>query len=1378
MGARRLLLAGAVTRYPLAPELDRPELTQDVERMCTLLRDDFGYAHQPVLPPDPTGEQLRHALRDFAVDGDRRDDDYVLLYLAGHGDVVDGGQHVLLPSDHRPGDPLGRGVKTVYLTEWLLEQTRIKRLMVILDCCYAGQGGKDLATAAIGGWDGQGSLVVVTSTRPRQAAQAGVFTQAFARAVRNEDRAVGGFTAPALSVPSLVDRIRHDVQVPGFQTPVPLQYGVAHDLEFLPNPHYRPSLVDLDVETQERLYRQQHEHLETRFLPATQWFTGRHRALRQLTGWLADPSDRRLHVVTGDPDSGKTAVLGLLAALSDPDRRPGVPRRGLPEQLPPPRAIDVAVYAGTMTTVEVLTAIGAGAAIRIDPGLNSSEQLRRLVTALRDRPRDEKPLTVLVDALDEAAEPQALAQRLDHLLRLLGKDDGGLRLLLGTRRHLLEHLHPSAEVIDLDDSTHADLDSTRAYARTVLLQSHAGSPYRQSPEELLLAVAEAVAAAAGPSFLIARILAQYLAARAEPADPTDEGWRRSLPRTAGDAMSRDLTSRLGDQLAARARELLLPLAYAQGAGLPREEGIWARLVDALHPGPGITDDSELTWLRRQAGSYFKEANGSLYRLFHQSLVEHLLQGRDAAADQAAIARTLIDCVPPAAQHRRGWPSAHTYIHTHLAAHAVQGHLLDILLADPDYLLTATRAPLLAILRHADSDEAKAAANAYRRAALHLSDNPAAERASYLELAAHCSGTHHLAKAIAAHHPHRPWSTRWARWQPIHPHLTLTGHTGFVYALAMARLEARPVAVSAGGDGVVQVWDLDVGSPVGAPFTGHTGAVYAVAVARSEGHSVVVSAGADGAVRVWDLATRVPLGAPFTGYGCAVYAVAVAELEGRTVVVSAGVDGVVWVWDLEAGSPVGAPFTDHTGSVYALAVAELDGRPVVVSAGTDGAVRVWDLATRALIGDPFTTIGGTVNAVTVTRLEDRAVVVSVDAVGVVWVWDLATRAPVGEPFTGHRTWVRALAVAHLDGRPVVVSGDIADRTAWVWDLATREPVGKPFTGHTSGLRALAVAELDGRPVVVSAGDDRTVRIWDLDASNPVDDSFTGSTSGVRAVTVARMKGRPVVVSVDADRVLRIWDVHAGDVVEEPVTGHNGTAHAVAVAELQDRAVVVSGDARVRVWELATGGPIGIPVTAHKGGVRALAVTELDGRPVVVTAGHDRTIQVWDLATRQPVGKPVTAHKGAVRALATTELDGRPVIMSTGDDLTLHIWDLTDHRPVRTLRLVRADGSAWRLVRVSAGRGGWWRGRLRNLRRAAPDHRRHDSQDTARVVAYLPDSRRAVVGHGRLIEIEDSKGRQVIELEAEVLALAAAAHTVVAATELGVIVLDVPECESRA
>jgi WD40 repeat protein len=74
----------------------------------------------------------------------------------------------------------------------------------------------------------------------------------------------------------------------------------------------------------------------------------------------------------------------------------------------------------------------------------------------------------------------------------------------------------------------------------------------------------------------------------------------------------------------------------------------------------------------------------------------------------------------------------------------------------------------------------------------------------------------------------------------------------VEAVACTTLNGRTVAVTAGWDGTVRVWDLSTGQQVGDPLTGHWGEVEAVACTTLNGRTVAVTTGDDGTVRVWDL----------------------------------------------------------------------------------------------------------------------------------------------------------------------------------------------------------------------------------------------------------------------------------------------------------------------------------------------------------------------------------------------------------------------------------------------------------------------------------------------------------------------------------------------
>lgn len=805
---RRFLLTCAMTRFEYCEDWNREELADDVQRVVQLLCGDFllwdaRYQHIEVLGDSPTSVEFLDRLRGFCTSPDRRVDDYLVVYLTGHGEILDDGDHIVLASDTHPLDLLHRTVPTSEIVKRALAGTRVRRLLLLLDTCYSGKGGQDLARealrrinppAASGEETGQASgrgIVVVAATRPHQMALPGTFTTCLDRAARS--LATAGHAPPTLRVGALIASIKADPDKPLSQSSEWHQLGMNDDEPaFLPNPRYRAPLVDADLLEQERVRHaeQQAGHFTQRFLPATRWFTGRHRALADLAAWLCNSdTPSRACVVTGNAGSGKTALLGLIAALSDPAHASAISRQGLaPGFSVTDSAITEAIYAGTLTTEQIRDRIAATAGLRVDT-------VQELIDGL-DQHTAGIPIVVLVDALDEAADPPGLTTRL--LNPLIQRCRGSIRLLLGTRPHLLTAMllgKPDSgryRLINLDAETYADPDSIRDYARRILLSEDpldsAYTPsgiYWAAPGAVPDGVTEAIGEAAGNSFLVARITATTEATTTTLPDPADPAWRTSLPQRAGEAMRRDLQVRLGEN-AVIAAQLLLPLAYSQGSGMPWEN-IWPRLATALARGDEYGND-DLVWLRTAAGSYAVEgvADGrSVYRLYHQALVEHLLEGRDQAADQQAITETLLAQVPLRTGGRPDWAAAHPYTCTHLATHAARAGRIDTLLTDPGFLLAASRPQLLASLEAADSWPARAVADAYRRAARHLHGKPDREHAAYLQLAARRGRAPDLADALNAQDLSGTWSARWASWryQPSHP--ILTGHAAAVTAVAMA-----------------------------------------------------------------------------------------------------------------------------------------------------------------------------------------------------------------------------------------------------------------------------------------------------------------------------------------------------------------------------------------------------------------------------------------------------------------------------------------------------------------------------------------------------------------------------------------------------------------
>ena len=1234
--ARRFFLAGVTSHYSNDPSWNREELAGDLQLMIELFTIDLGYEYVPVMGLNPTWLDIREALRDFCTSPSRQPDDYVVVYLAGHGEILNVGdvgyEHVLLPSDALPGDLRRRAVKSADLAEWMLAETPVRRLLLIVDTCFSGLGGVDFARnalARIGTPDrlnrrnGSG-VVVVTATQPPQQAIAGAFTQAFVRAVRHQ--ATAGHAPGSLSIDAVINVLKADLPA-SQQAQWSLLAGTDAIPDFLPNPRRDAALVDLDLAEQDRRWQvrlayqdQRAEEMRGQFVPRIAGFTGRHRALVDLTRWLDTQADSKPVIVTGDPGSGKTAILGIVAALADPRRRPTIPRDGLPENgIPGEDAIGVAIYAGNLTTGQILAGLAAAVGIDdIDPepaklGLG----LSRLLYGLRQSGR---PLTAMVDALDEADDPPYLAEQL--LRPLIERGKGLIRLLLGTRRHVCDHLgrdwRNRCEIIDLDDGIYADPVAIATVIRRILtvgsLTPAVSAPstvFASCPPTVLDAVTAVIAEAAGRSFLVARILATTQAPQSVIPDPTDPAWRASLPKTAGPAMHRDLEIRLRGQ-AAKAVDLLRPLAYARGRGLPWED-MWTLLANALAPGHGYTNE-DLLWLAGHAGSFIVEggtiSGRSVYRLYHRSLAEDLIDGRDQEADERAITSALVAHVPSGLTGQPDWSASHPYTRAHLATHAAAAGELPRLIVDPGYLACAGAPGLLAAFSATRDPAALLVAAAYERAMHRLRSADLADRLSYLELAARRAGALVLAEHIATYPMQRRWSVRWTQSPPDHPHRVLVGHRGPVREVTRIATKDRAAqAASVGDDGTLRLWDLDAAEALGLQEV-NSSALAAIDVVELPGAQ--------------ELALVLSTSGFLTAY----------ELPSMARVLNfpvySGIRGMLQ-------SP-------QLGKSEMRCLMLPGDRPATVTGGPGMVTTIWDIQR----GKPITRLS---TGIRPSRLEFRKLAsgvpigVRIDAkTGVARIFDLST----GRPIPNLRSILRSFDVAYYcreDGTPVIcVAGGARDSNPTLFDL----------TGPSDG----PVRVLDGNPARLYSG------------------SFVEF-----GYDPSRRSWRPIENFSPDDKIVPLYDtMHSR--LDGKASSSRMAKHALPSEGFPFRVVLQGRTITLSPVRPAATSRETIVLTGHGADVTDADVVEVPGGPpVLVSSSLDGTLRVWDIAS----DAQATPHRGQdapwVAVVSTLTHQGHTigVAIPADDHSPVAIIDLGTGKPIARLNL---DGGA-----ILAATCGW-------------------------------------------------------------------------------------------
>ncbi|WP_196054565.1 hypothetical protein [Nocardia aurantiaca] len=1032
--------------------------------------------------------------------------------------------------------------------------------------------------------------------------------------------------------------------------------------------------------------------------------------------WIetASGTARGAAIVTGDPGSGKSAVLSRLIVPTDPEYRAMIPPRVLDDAAVGTVAavgqVDAAVHAAGKSTAHITKLIGDALGAE---HVSDTEDLIDLLD------RRGEPAVVVIDALDEAAQPRELVREL--LIPLIRNNiRPGIRLVLGTRRELLPFLRASNLRIDLDNAEYFSSDEVSAYITSYLLGESdptADTPYR-GRIELAKAIGHEAADRAGNSFLIAQLVALDLIQRDDVIDPYSVG---AFPSTVADAMERYLASagqsmhRNGILAAAPeacaqwVRDLLRPLAFAEGEGL-NDDDLWAELATQL--GVGRYEAVDVRKLRDNTPALallrsVEFTQRPSWSLFHEALAEYLrddaarLHGSTVAA-QSGILDVLSNRLILNGSGHLEWRACDAYSRANLARHAAKAQRLDELVVDAGFLLMTDPEHTIPLLQDLRDPKALAAAHVYELSSHGMRDADESRRATVLGVTAKLYGVDFLAEELAAT-SEMEWEVKWTQWKPPGRHRCLPDHEAGTTAIAVSELGEFPVAIIGCADGSVSIWDLHSSTMIGDPWAGHVGPVTAIACAELNECPVVITGSSDGTVRVRDLLTGMAIGAPSTPRSGPVNTIACAEIDGNTVVIAGSADGTVLIRDLLSGTPLAEPFTDHTGSVNAVASATIDNRCVVFSAGADRTLRCWDAKTCVPLSDAGEGHSGTINCLAVVTDPDGIAVVSGATDGTLRYWTWTADTLVSKSLRGHQGWVNGVAVGRLNNTPIAVSAS-NDRTVRMWNLLTRKEIGLARTGHRTKITDVALADVHGRPTAITTSNDRTVRLWDLTAEEPrrsveglahsgginaiavgdsghkriaitvsndrtlqVWDTDLGQTfgpnmasdSGLQAVTVAQSRFGPIAVTGNRNGTIEVWNLAGRDLLTTIRTAHKGKVNGLAVVDLGVETIISVGDDRaIRLWRLDDGTSRGAVDRAHKGAINALAISRHAGAAVAITASNDRTVRTWDLATMRPHGPAMCGHHDWIRAVSALSVDGSVTVVSGSNDRTIRIWDATE------------------------------------------------------------------------------------------------------------------------
>ncbi|MFE1442278.1 caspase family protein [Streptomyces sp. NPDC058739] len=625
--------------------------------MKGVLADSAGYAIHPESRLNPTALDLQSSFREAARGGDGPPPEVLLFYYSGHAVELSPGRLTIATadSDRARGETL---VSLDALFELLVEKgrPRPREVIILLDACQAGLAVTRLEER-VAEARGKGTDVPVLSAigaidRLREARQLH-FVDSFAAALR---------TTEALPTEQYLPMERLGGQL------VARMAKLAGD-EGAPTPELLPAFRESKAFLNPRYLGHSPVRRPLEAVDSTGWaFCGRGRAVDAVVGHLLGTDPGAL-MLTGAAGSGKSVVLDWIhngakgVSLPPGPDAPGPAPEGCLDLL-----VDVR---GKTTEAAAWILSGSFTVADYDPS-DPAAFVEAVVEAVAHE-AERRTLHLCFDSVDASATPDTLHTSLLAPLAALGN----VRVVTAGGK-----VPPgfAGREVDLDGPEFfAEEDLAALVAH--ILRHRRESNWAHLDQQRIDDIARATARAAGRSGLRAYLFAVSLSSE----DPATAQVRAD--RTTADLFLEQLRS-LDEDDPQWAPDLLLPVALAQGEGLPDDGRLWADVVEQAS-GRRVPA-GELARVQRLAGEFLAAPEGGMHghgwRFQGSPQAEFLVRDKGEAGAHAAFVAALAARLPARASGGRDWTAADRYTREHFAHHARLAGLLRDYLVDPEFLL--------------------------------------------------------------------------------------------------------------------------------------------------------------------------------------------------------------------------------------------------------------------------------------------------------------------------------------------------------------------------------------------------------------------------------------------------------------------------------------------------------------------------------------------------------------------------------------------------------------------------------------------------------------------------------------------------------------------
>lgn len=468
-------------------------------------------------------------------------------------------------------------------------------------------------------------------------------------------------------------------------------------------------------------------------------------------------------------------------------------------------------------------------------------------------------------------------------------------------------------------------------------------------------------------------------------------------------------------------------------------------------------------------------------------------------------------------------------------------------------------------------------------------------------------------------------------------ITLTGHNDLVEACTFS-LDGKLI-VSAARDKSLRIWDAKTGLEI-QKLIGHkndvTDCVFFLDGKR------LISNSRDSTLRIWNIETGIEL-INFSKHSNWISDFYVSANESK--IVTSSFDYTLRIWDVNSGRELKV-LCGHTNPVIACAFSP-DGQKIV-SASRDKTLIIWDAMTGNRLVQLF---GHTQEVNSCEFFGDGKSVVSASNDGLIKIWDINTGAEL-KTLAGHS---RGIISCKLSPHGNKILSSSWDRTMKLWDANTGEEI-VTLVGHTDSISKCKFSSDGNR--IISCSRDKTIKLWRTDIDVNLEQHNNWRTFD-KIINVSKDGSKFI---AQYQKKIKLYDtVHSNELAElstlkDPInTGKN----IFSLSLDGSRVVSNSFNFSMKVWDIRNGQEI-TTLEGHEDNIMDCTFSP-DGTKII-SASEDNTVRIWDAMTGIELYK--LRHTDAVLACKIS-FDGNRII-SASEDKTLKLWSVETGKELATFK----------------------------------------------------------------------------------------------------------------